>query len=364
MNKSLKGNKGEVSKKMMIAIAVMIVAIIAIVGAVYLMKNDETRGWNKKLGVIETDEGIKIPLPEGFKKLDITNKINEGIVIEDNDGNQFVWVPVDFAKFKRETFGLDPNQVGYRIILVDKEEDRDVDWEGVLANPGDYQETSGGIWEPTEEKEYKELMESVEKYGGFYIGRYEATYVSGSREAKDYIPGSKKSVMATEVAETEYEEGMLFNQISLNEAIAASKKMYEDNETVVSHLPYGIEWDATLRWFIDSKSRTLAEINENSGEWGNTAIDKFSGEEVKIANTGEFEETKTNNIYDISGNVFEWSNEYFASKGCGIFRGSFIRSYSEGFAFDSHAGTRSWVTAENDTTRRGSVGFRVFLYVK
>jgi len=173
MNKSLKGNKGEVSKKMMIAIAVMIVAIIAIVGAVYLMKNDETRGWNKKLGVIETDEGIKIPLPEGFKKLDITNKINEGIVIEDNDGNQFVWVPVDFAKFKRETFGLDPNQVGYRIILVDKEEDRDVDWEGVLANPGDYQETSGGIWEPTEEKEYKELMESVEKYGGFYIGRYE-----------------------------------------------------------------------------------------------------------------------------------------------------------------------------------------------
>lgn len=70
-------------------------------------------------------------IPEGFSV--INDSIEEGFVIEDGDGNQYVWVPVENGKLEREN-ALDPH----------------------------FEETGGDA---------TALVNSVSQYYGFYIGR-------------------------------------------------------------------------------------------------------------------------------------------------------------------------------------------------
>ena len=340
------------NKKIIFIILAIIVVVIIIV---FIAQQNK---WNKELGVIKTDEGIKIPLPKGFKQLNITNKIDEGIAIEDEEGNQFVWVPIQNSKFERNLFEINSTPLGYRTILTD-EQNKDIKWD-TLANE-ELKTKSGGIWEPTDEKEYKELLKSVNQYGGFYIARYEATCESGNN-VENCKPGSKKSTTATE-NKPSLDKGTLFNYVSANEAYEISKRMYEKNTTIVSHLTYGIEWDATLDWMLRTGTRTQKEINEDSSTWGNTYNDTFSGTKG-IANTGEYEETKSNNIYDMAGNLFEWTREYFGPESCAINRGGHMRAYNGEKAYNISAGSRTWMTSGGNDKKYSSIGFRVCLYVK
>ena len=329
--------------------------IILAVWFIFADKVAKPKEWSEYVQVLKTAEEVLVPIPDGFINLKITNKLNEGIVIQDNDGNQFVWVPIADGEFKRETFGLESTPLGYQILLV-KEEDKNIKWENI-SNPS-LKQTFGGIWEPDEE-EYKELVSSVAKYGGFYMGRYQASYVSGN-SVEDYIPAIIASTVATE-ERGNFEAGRLWNFVSANEAYLIAKNMYKDNKSVVSHLPYGIEWDTTLRWFINSGEKSLAQINEDSSSWGNTYNDTFSNT-VGIANTGKFVETSSNNIYDMAGNMFEWTREYFIDQA--INRGGNMRSYNGEPSFNLHAASRTWMTQEDNNYQHSSVGFRVALYIK
>ena len=81
----------------------------------------------------------------------------------------------------------------------------------------------------------------------------------------------------------------------------------EDNEAVKSHLTFGAEYDSALEWFIKTEVKTLAEIAEDSTEWGNHWNTENSLREV--VETGSREEWCANNIYDFAGNVDEWTQE-------------------------------------------------------
>ena len=83
----------------------------------------------------------------------------------------------------------------------------------------------------------------------------------------------------------------------------------EDNEAVKSHLTFGAEYDSVLEWFIKTESKTRAEIAEDSTEWGNYWNAKNSPRKVVETNTGSREEWCANNIYDLAGNVNEWTQE-------------------------------------------------------
>ena len=346
-------------KKVLMIISVFIVIIAGLELTTHLFSSTikgVPKGWNRELGVIKTDEDIKIPLPKGFKNAEVTNKINEGIVIEDKNGNQFVWVPASDKTFKRDNFGIDNTPLGYRIMLVEAK-DKDIAWD-VIKNP-DLKVRNGGIWVP-EEPMYQELLESVEKYDGFYMGRYEASYSSG-KSIKDYIPSEVVSKIATE-EDGAYEKDQLWNFVTANEAYAIAKNMYKDNSTVVSHLPYGIEWDTTMNWFIDTKNKTIEEVRDNSSSWGNTGIDTFSNT-ISLIKSGSFEETNANNIYDMAGNLFEWTREYFGKDECIINRGGHLRAYRDEIGMLS-AGSRTWMTSGGNDQRFAAIGFRVALYIK
>lgn len=135
--------------------------------------------------------------------------------------------------------------------------------------------------------ELLEQLESVKKYGGFYISRYN---ISKSSEGK---PQSVKGVMP-------------WVNINFYEAKTVVSTI-EDNEAVKSHLTFGAEYDSVLEWFIKTEVKTFAEIAEDSTEWGNHWNTENSP--GKVVETGSREKWCANNIYDFAGNVDEWTQE-------------------------------------------------------
>lgn len=135
--------------------------------------------------------------------------------------------------------------------------------------------------------ELLEQFESVKKYGGYYISRYN---ISKSSEGK---PQSVKGAMP-------------WTNINFPDAKKTAATI-EDNEVVKSHLTFGAENDSVQAWFINSKARTLAEIAEDSTNWGNYWNSENSPQ--RVVETGSCEEWCTNNIYDFAGNVDEWTQE-------------------------------------------------------
>ena len=144
--------------------------------------------------------------------------------------------------------------------------------------------------------------------GGFWIGRYEASYNSTTQK-----PASKLSTSTRTSFSTELSNGMLWNYISRANALTTAKGY---NTALNSSIPTGAAWDRTLGWIYEKRSTTGKSFAEllNSSSWGNYSDDTFS-ETTGLINTGAKEQTMANNIYDLAGNLEEWSTENFTQDG-------------------------------------------------
>ena len=191
--------------------------------------------------------------------------VNTGLVIIGADGSEFVWIPTTVTELSVRDF--------------DK-----YFFEGSISDYND----------ETELPEYQEMEESTKRYGGFYMGRYEAS--KGDKN----LPASKRV--------TEDESGRIWVQFSPQDATEACKKLYADNDTVQGFFPWGINWDTTLQWLVDSGDKQLSDIKADSTKWGNYSNDSFS-QGARGNYTGLWEEAKANNIYDLAGNNWEWTQE-------------------------------------------------------
>lgn len=207
------------------------------------------------------------PVLEGYKH--VRGEWNNGFVIErSSDGSQFVWIPVG---------SLDSNGT------LDGEHFSEKFGRRNYMN----NEFSDDEFNEDLNDELLEQLESVKKYGGFYISRYN---ISKSSEGKLQ---SVKGVMP-------------WVKINFDDAKKVASTI-EDNEAVKSHLTFGAEYDSVLEWFIKTEVKTLAEIVEDSTEWGNHWNTENSPK--KVVETGSREEWCANNIYDFAGNVDEWTQE-------------------------------------------------------
>ena len=95
---------------------------------------------------------------------------------------------------------------------------------------------------------------------------------------------------------------------------------------------WGIQWDEALKWLIDSGEKTYSEVGSNSTSWGNyennsftyytntskSTATKSSGSQTRIP-SGAYEGANANNVYDLAGNVLDWTIEAYGS-GTGSFR--------------------------------------------
>ena len=196
--------------------------------------------------------------------------IKSGLVVIAPDGSEFVWIPTNVTTLSVRDFGS-------------------------YFSFGD---SISNYHDETDLPEYKAMLESTEHYGGFYIGRYEAS------RGDNGLPESKRV--------TENEKGRIWVQFSPQDITSVCKNLYADNGTVQGFFTWGANWDTVLQWLVDSECKTLSEIKDDSSSWGNYSNDNFS-EGAEGNYTGIWEEAKANNIYDLAGNNWEWTQERYGS---------------------------------------------------
>ena len=199
-------------------------------------------------------------------------------------------------------------------------------------------------------------IESVNKYGGFYIGRFEAG-------DQNYVGDSERIYRQENIdRELEVKKGiMAYMEVTFDEALVEANSMYSDNEAVISQVISGAGWDRTMNWLIETGAKSKYEVYLDSSTWGNynnsvgnAAID--SGWNNYDAITGKSEYWKINNIYDLAGNCEEMTQEATTEKM--ITRGGSVSGYCNGYY---PAGMRF---SEWDREKRDEeISFRVQLFI-
>ena len=160
------------------------------------------------------------------------------------------------------------------------------------------------------EENFYKMIESVKKYGGFYIGRYET--------------GDLNQIEAVVQKMNNNLGGIGISWYTMYEKC---KNLAGTNENVETSMIWGALWDETLQWLVDSEAKiSTGEIIDyalicNSTNWGNYKNSKFEytrkngeilikdlNDDIRIS-TGSSEYTKSNNIYDMAGNMYDWTLE-------------------------------------------------------
>ena len=198
------------------------------------------------------------------------------------------------------------------------------------------------------EIDFDKMLNSVATYGGFYIGRYETGDLS---QATPVVKRMNRDIDSQNWWQ-------MWKKVRKLSGTSAGVQMI-----------WGIQWDETLKWLIDTGEKTYAEVGKDSTSWGNyrnnsftyytntskSTATKASSKSVRIP-SGAYEGANANNVYDLAGNVWEWTLESNISEnGAGrVGRGNSYNSASSVYA--------SFRAGEHPSNN--AFGFRCTLYIK
>ncbi len=410
-------NKAKINKKVVIPVSILLIVILIATVIVYAFVCKENSTViqatkttanavnledNEYMHVEEDASGDKVPVPNGYVGSSVAgeNEIDTGYVIYEGEEavtdsnvadaqknrNQYVWVPVpDISKF----YGTDANgkkwgkiytfssstSSGYDEItgtqpynwsesngvmtISSKTNYREPDVVAKYSSTGydmDSRLKTLGIGAKTTheflnqlEKEFNNMVASVEKYGGFYIGRYETGNIN-------------QDTPVIQKGNTNISSQTWYNMYK------RCKNIKGANTNVETGMIWGNQWDRTLMWLIETGSKTKEQIADDSTSWGNyynatfeyvnssgSTATKNEGSSTRIP-TGSAEYTKANNIYDLAGNVRDWTMEA-SSTTYRVYRGG-IYDYNGDYC---PADSRSYTYP---TGSYGSYGCRSALYIK
>ena len=273
--------------------------------------------------------------------------LNTGLVIKDASQNEYVWVEVPTTIYDNTTY----NNNG-----VDKPENGD-DSEKITNclkkytadySNSDYKDTNTDG--KTYSDDYKNMLKSVYTNGGFWIGRYEAGYEideSKGEKIRDYGTDYTTAHPITQKAVIK-KDAYPYNWVRRDQAQTLAESM--NYEGVTSSLIYGVQWDLVLKYIETKNATTQDNLKKNSTTIGNYYNSKFTlnrgkfaqynalsnwfdynSEEKKelvtgsqkqaqssnsnaiLLTTGATEATNLQNIYDIAGNIWEWTLEFYTT---------------------------------------------------
>jgi len=286
--------------------------------------------------MMEDENGNKIVIPGGFKvvpdggndsssKVDYTYNgdgkpcVQDGIVIEDNEGNQFVWIPVGRIKNKNGTTSI----IKMGRYMFEKTDGTPMlfqpadNYETIFTIDSKYQELTKQSTGKTAPKDLKGFITQTKAIGGYYIARYET-----SSDAKGIYSKAKKTAW----------------QCTYPQAETAIRKMY-NNLYVESDLINSYSWDTAII-FIQQYSGNNNYSNKNPI--------------LPSGLTGEVGD-KVCNIYDMASSVYEWTTEY-----CTQYNKDYYTWRGGGIYANSYTSLRNHIlqTAEHTS------GSRAILYIK
>jgi len=342
-----------------------------------------------------------VPIPKGFVASGATgeNTKDGGLVIYEGTTpvtdanvetakrtrNQYVWVPVDdFSDFKRQNFSTS-DTISNKIANNCWEVELDLTTNMPLPTQKLTYMTTKTL------TEVQAMYESVKEYKGFYIARYESG-IDRQRTNDNYIDKDGNIILETNVysmmGKIPYTHIMWTKNNSMNEdtngAVEAARSIYQEtnaNYGVVSTLTYGVQWDVTLQWWLDTNTEISLNGSTSHGNYLNHVIesgDLNEGAKYSIGDNGSYQEVTSNstkakgtswalttgalkaaninNIYDMLGNMFEWTMEG-GSTTYRIFRGGAF--FSTG---NSNPAIRGYIDPNDGVAF--SFGFRPALYIK
>ena len=290
-----------------------------------------------KPNIKEVRQG-NIPIPQGYNYIK-GDKIGGAVITdaasgEEKVGNEFVWVPVDEISKMASTDigGTDANgNTNYRGVLYNWGTDAtgNTAWNW-SADSTSYREpanlsssydskSKNSSWTSTlYQEEYNKMIKSVSQYGGFYVGRYEMSLNSETKNAE-----SKYGATSANASDTDTNQWYgLYNRAKTYAPENASQK-------VVSSMIWGSQYDAMLKWMKGNK------INVTSSSPTDLSIGNTSRNTTRVtggANNGQtVSKDKLSNIYDLLGNSLEWTQEtnntYYRVIRGGYYNSSLAPSY-------------------------------------
>ena len=313
----------------------------------------------------ENYNGIKIPAGFAPTKKEGESTVDEGLVITDSEGKEYVWIEVPndgTGPVYTEVASAEENSDDYytaiatalRTYCTKDAKGGDLIKDGTTSDgtngktstygytdvwydgSGDLESASSNKDDKTgcgltcnEYKElYKKMLKSVYTNGGFWIGRYEAGTTSPRGKINDPIEGLK--------AESK-QDLYPITYVKCSQAQTLASKA-SSNASVSSSLMFGIQWDLVLR-FLSNKGVETKFLIDNSENWGNykleyplnqstahgykgiyasnkltwSAIENeytHNGTDSIALSTGATERNKKKNIYDLAGNMYEFTLEH------------------------------------------------------
>ena len=268
-------------------------------------------------------------IPNGFavikKENNETYTAGEGIVITDNVikynnqyysvGNEYVWIPVNnegtYPMTTEVSVGL------YRGILYDlrnwsgtgtvsqmtysssSSDSYDYNVSGHITynkEPGTISYDYGidlngqnletpvntiGITQTVLQDEYNAMAQSVDSYGGFYVARYELSYNNGGQSQR----GKRVASSASESTGQWY---WLYDAC----------RNTCSTDYVQSMMITGAQYDQIMLWMIENGQGSYVQNSTGKGN--------YSWPEKASGRLGSY---KVMNIYDLAGNLMEWTSE-------------------------------------------------------
>ncbi len=339
---------------------------------------------NTKKYDYEVEDGT-VPIPAGFAPTQIEgqNSIKDGLVITDSKGNEFVWVRVPKTKDVYKITDLNVTNFTDEIYENIKTDLKNYTLDYVLDGENYSDEWQGnycGIPSATEYKKiYNNMLKGIYNNEGFWIGRYEVGYEENDiRDYEDVEAEHPINQIPVIKADT-----YPYNRLRAYQAQQLSSSFINDNE-YRSSLMFEIQWDLTCKFIERDGGLSKENINHDSSSWGNyrtatfdivrgsystdngKTFSKVDGIHKKplydtgygeLLTTGANKRNSVLNIYDLAGNLWEYTLESVKTREAVGMRGG---CYSQ-------AGNRWTVDIRNDcgyTLSYDYVGFRVVLIEK
>ena len=292
-------------------------------------------------------------LPSDDFHYDTSTSVDTGLVIKDANGNEYVWVVVPKTTAVYKTTGLGKTtftDADYTSIEKDLK-----DYTSTYSETGYsdtwYADNKNEGW--LSETEYKTLknsmLKSVYENGGFYVGRYEAGIIENRTSESATNSDGKYTIEGMPVPVTKA-DAYPYTYVTRTQAQNLASNVNSGTKT--SSLMFGVQWDLVLAFMhnkgniadstLTSNSTTIGNYNDNlwtiknakaqyssnSGSTFNACPNPFKKESNSsiLLTTGADSSFSVQNIYDIAGNVSEWTLEWTSSTGysCTFRGGSYI----------------------------------------